>query len=85
MLSLDKYKKHKEERKQEKESKKIEKIKAKQKEKTQLSLTAKKQPKPKAIVKGKSTKKKLLPRKSIIKQLDKITSSIVRIRCSDKK
>lgn len=58
------------------------------KKKSQLSLSKQKPKtiqKPKGAIKVlKPKKKKSLPRKSIIKQLDKITSSIVRIKCSDK-
>lgn len=66
--SIEQNKKYKEDRK---------------KEKSQLSLTAKKQPKPKATKSSKSTKKKLLPRKSIIKKIDKLISQIVRYRDAD--
>ena len=79
MLSLDKYKKHKEERKEEKNLLKQEKQRQKQKEKTQLSLTAKKQPKPKAIVKGKTTKPKKKKTKTATKKLKAILLDLVMI------
>jgi len=72
--SIETYKIYKEERKA-------------NKKKTQLSLTAKKQPKPKAIVKGKSTKpkkKKKPTRWKLVKKLDSIFSQYIRLVSADK-
>lgn len=88
MLSLDKYKKHKEERKEELKLQKQEKQRQKQKEKAQLSLTAKKQPKkqkPTKAIKVQKPKKKKKPtsNKKIKKQCLLLAKQIVYKRDKD--